>query len=362
MKQTRFHVMGLAHQAVTKRVTSCAYTAKVFNMCVMLKNAGHEVFLYHAGSIVQRDIATKTIQVVEDDTLVAKYGDKFFETFNQTWDQNDEAWVEFRRNTSLAIGKNLSDEGDIVLASFGLAQQSCCPSPSSALTIEMGIGYEGVFCSRKVWESYAWRHFVYGKYPHLMKQFDVVIPGYYNPNDFSYEEKKQDYFLYLGRVLPEKGVAEAAEAAKLAGVKLKLVGTGDPEWISKNCPDAEYVGIVDATKRRKFLSEARGLICFTQYVEPFGNVAVEAMASGTPVISSDWGAFTETVIHGRTGYRCSDIAQIVTAIGKVNNGEISPSECGIFARNFTNEMVWPRYEQYFEYQKRLFGLEFGYKL
>jgi len=356
----RFHVLALAHQPVTKKVPSCAYTAKVLNMCVMIKKAGHEVFLYHPSSIVLSGIADKLIKVVDDETMISRYGDRFFETFNQDWSMDDVAWMEFRRNASLSLAKNLTDKGDFVLASFGLAHKPCCPSSSSAMTVEMGIGYEGVFADRKVWESYAWRHYVYGKYPDLERDRDVVIPGYLDMNDFTFSSQKEDYFICLGRAIASKGIVEAAAAAKLAGVKLKIIGSGDEKWVKENCPDAEYVGMVDAAQRRKLLSGAKGLIAFTRYVEPFGNVAIEAMASGTPVISSDFGAFTETVIPGRTGFRCADIPQMVQAIQRISSGASMAQECRAFAENFSIEKVWPRYDEYFKYQHNIFSIEHGY--
>jgi glycosyltransferase involved in cell wall biosynthesis len=326
----------------------------------MLKSAGHEVYLYHAGSIVEPGIANSYIQVVSDDTMSTRYGNKFYETYNQGWKQDDMAWIEFRRGAGLAIAKRLSSNGDIVLASYGSAHQACCPSPSSALTVEMGVGYEGVFADRKVWESYAWRHYVYGRYPSLSKNLDTVIPGYFNPDDFAYQEEKDDYFLCLGRVTQEKGVIEACKAADIAGYRIKIAGPGDAAWIKEVCPNAEYEGQVSGAKRALLLARAKGLVCFTQYVEPFGNVAVEAMASGTPVISSDWGAFTETVIQGHTGFRCSDVPGLVTAIARVSGGEIESEDCRKFSQNFTLEAVWPRYDQYFKYQHHLFKHEQGY--
>ena len=64
-----------------------------------------------------------------------------------------------------------------------------------------------------------------------------------------------------------------------------------------------YVGQVSIEERCELMAKARAVICPTLYVEPFGGVAVEAMMCGTPVLSTDWGAFAETVIPGVSGYR-----------------------------------------------------------
>lgn len=365
MKRARFHVLGLAHQPVTRRVPSCAYTAKVFNMCRMLKRAGHEVLLYHAGSSVQRDLADEFIQVVSDETLASLYGDSYYETYNDTWKEDDAAWMEFRRNAGIRMSKRLSDQGDFVLASFGTSHEAACPPPATALTIEMGIGYEGVFAKCKVWESYAWRHYVYGKRPWVEKERDTVIPGYLEPNDFVYNGKKEGYLLCLGRVIHEKGVETAASAAHHLGVPLKVVGKGDPRYIqalTSTYPEVEYIEMVGIAQRAQLLAKASCLLAPTRFVEPFGNVAIEAMVSGTPVVASDWGAFTETVIPGETGFRCSDVPGMVSAIQRVLKGEISSEKCRAFALNFSLEETWKRYEAYFSYQHRVFSLEHGFKV
>src|SRR4051812_20184576 len=61
---------------------------------------------------------------------------------------------------------------------------------------------------------------------------------------------------------------------------------------------------------------ANARVCFapTIYIVPFGNVAIEAMSCGTPVVATDWGAFTETVIHGKTGFRCRTFKQFIEAV------------------------------------------------
>ena len=52
----------------------------------------------------------------------------------------------------------------------------------------------------------------------------------------------------------------------------------------------------------------------SHYVEPFGGINVEAQFMGVPVITSDWGAYPETVLHGKTGFRCRTMEQFVYAI------------------------------------------------
>src|SRR5690606_8993371 len=53
----------------------------------------------------------------------------------------------------------------------------------------------------------------------------------------------------------------------------------------------------------------------TRYIEPFGTVHIEAMAAGCPVVSTDWGVFTETVEHGVNGFRCRMFDEFVKTVG-----------------------------------------------
>lgn len=362
MRGTTFHILGLAHQCVTDKVPSCAYTAKVVNMCLMLRKAGHAVILYHAGSVFDANLADDYVEVVNDSTMEALYGDRFYETFNQVWKSEDAAWSEFRRRAAMEIGRRLTCQDDIVLASYGTCHERCCPSPASAMVVEMGVGYEGVFALRKVWESYAWQHYVYGaRGNRLNPQHDTVIPNFINSDDFRFKEEKDGTALFLGRVNLDKGILKAYEACQMAGYQLTIAGTGDKEWITANMPKANYVGMVGRQRRRQLLSNASVLLALTQYTEPFGGVAIEAAYSGTPVIASDWGAFTETILPGQTGYRVRDVYEAATALKQLKDdpSKIHPRECHEWGKRFTLENIWPRYDAYFEHQLDLHHKENG---
>jgi glycosyltransferase involved in cell wall biosynthesis len=85
----------------------------------------------------------------------------------------------------------------------------------------------------------------------------------------------------------------------------------------------------------------------TLYLEPFGGVAVEAMLCGTPVITTDWGAFTETVKHGVTGYRCHTLAEFCKAAEDVDT--LKPHMIANHAiSNYSMKAVAPKYTAYFE--------------
>jgi glycosyltransferase involved in cell wall biosynthesis len=85
-----------------------------------------------------------------------------------------------------------------------------------------------------------------------------------------------------------------------------IAGVGTPPTYG------EYLGPV-GLERAELYQNAKAVFVPTTYVEPYGTVNVEAQMCGTPVITTDWGAFTETVIDGVTGYRCRTFGEFVQA-------------------------------------------------
>jgi glycosyltransferase involved in cell wall biosynthesis len=137
-----------------------------------------------------------------------------------------------------------------------------------------------------------------------------------------------------------KGLAIVAELAKRQPVV--TAGQGD-----ERVAGATHAGVVVGAEKAELLARARAVLVPTVYIEPFGGVAVEAMLSGTPVITSPFGAFTETVEHGLTGYRCHTLADFLEAADTVD--ELDPKTIRDWAADrYATGVVAPRYDRWLQ--------------
>jgi glycosyltransferase involved in cell wall biosynthesis len=267
------------------------------------------------------------------------------------FDVNDAAYTSFIKNTIGEISTR-KQPNDFLLPFWGNPMKPICDAHSDLLVVEPGIGYAGGhFAPYKVFESYAVHSAYYGLESVRIcneKWYDVVIPNYFNVNDFTYSQEKEDYFLYIGRVYDGKGVDIAVQTTKEIGANLIVAGQGSLKEMGYNTTPSHVleVGYANIELRRKLMSEAKGTYVPSLYNEPFAGVQIESMLSGTPVISTDWGALAENNIHGVTGYRCRTFEQFCWAARNINN--IDPRDCRKWGENFTFNKIAPMYEEYFQ--------------
>ncbi|HEY4388618.1 MAG TPA: glycosyltransferase family 4 protein [Ktedonobacteraceae bacterium] len=140
----------------------------------------------------------------------------------------------------------------------------------------------------------------------------------------------EEFFVWLGRFVPEKGPHLAIEAARKAGVPLILAGTVDQhiqESVRYFAQEIEprvdgkqirYIGPVDMAQKIDLLSRARGLLNPIQWEEPFGMVMIEAMAAGCPVIAFSRGAAPEIVSHQTNGFLVEAVDEMVHSIACID--------------------------------------------
>jgi glycosyltransferase involved in cell wall biosynthesis len=137
---------------------------------------------------------------------------------------------------------------------------------------------------------------------------------------------KRQYFAFLGRIAPEKGVDRAISIARQCGVPLRIaakVDKVDREYFDETIrpllegSNTEYVGEITDTEKSAFLSGAIALLAPIDWPEPFGLVMIEAMACGTPVIAFNRGSVPEVVDDGLTGFIVEDEKSAIGAFDRL---------------------------------------------
>jgi glycosyltransferase involved in cell wall biosynthesis len=346
-----YHILGLPHTVTSKEFNACAYTAKVYKFAKMMTARGHTVIHYgHEESDLP---CTEHVTVLSSDDWKKTYGDHDWRKHFFKFDTNDAAYQTFYRNAIEEIGKR-KGKNHFLLPFWGAGHRAICDAHPDMIIVEPGIGYSsGHFARFKIFESFAIYHAYYGlESVGTCKQdfYDTVIQNYFDPEDFEYTpEKKEDYFLFLGRVYEGKGINICVQATEAIGAKLIIAGQNSlKEMGYAKTPDhVTEVGYADIETRKRLMSRAKGAFVASLYTEPFGGVQVECLFSGTPTITTNWGSFTENNIHGVTGYRCTTFEQFTWAAKNIGN--IKPEACRDFAlNNFSLDVVAQKYEEYFQ--------------
>jgi glycosyltransferase involved in cell wall biosynthesis len=165
---------------------------------------------------------------------------------------------------------------------------------------------------------------------------DRVVLNGIDPHDFIFSETKEDYLLFISAMhkAMEKGLDLALSLARSKGFRLIIAGTGinyeTIRQVSDLCAKvgAEYVGDVRGTRKAELIAGARALLFPSRLNEGCPLVILEAMMSGTPVISSRNGGTVEIVTE-ETGILCTRDGEWSAAIDRID--QISPARCRAIA-------------------------------
>jgi len=316
-----------------------------------------------------------------DDTILEKaYGIYDWRKNHFKHSCGDIAHVHFNQRAIEEVGKR-KQRGDFLLLFWGLGHREVGHAHRDLLVVEPGIGSHNTLVAPfAVFESYAVMHHVYAKYDIVPRFMDAVVPNYFDPNDFvdpkdlgtemavvSAGEQsltmkrilalKPGYAVMIARIIPTKGIQVAIEACMVSGTKLVIACQGLLQeavipglMIHVNEPEVPtgitMIGYIEPHERRILLANAKCLLAPTLYAEPFCGVNVEAQLSGKPVVSTDWGVFPETVIHGITGWRCRTLDHFAWALKNLDSFDASRIRAHAIA-NWSYTKVATMYEEYF---------------
>ena len=143
-------------------------------------------------------------------------------------------------------------------------------------------------------------------YPFIKKP--TIIGNGFKLDNYTFQDSLKGPLGWVGRVAPEKGLEDAVYVAHELGEKLKVWGLKEDEIyaskIEQSYPKGtiDWMGFVSTNELQKELGKCRVLLNTPKWNEAYGNVVVEALACGVPVIAYKRGGPSEIIHHGQTGY------------------------------------------------------------
>jgi glycosyltransferase involved in cell wall biosynthesis len=170
-------------------------------------------------------------------------------------------------------------------------------------------------------------------------------------SQFKFKKQPKDYFGWIGRISPQKGLENAIKIAKKANLKLLIAGPIQPMYLDyfkkKIKPNLsskiKYLGELSQGQLSSFYGGAKAILYPIEWQEPFGLIVIEAMACGTPVIAFDKGAMRE-IINRKTGFVVKNISEAIGAIKEIQ--KIKRKDCRIWVeKNFSYQKMVENYEK-----------------
>lgn len=179
------------------------------------------------------------------------------------------------------------------------------------------------------------------------------IQNGFDLSQYEFCAEPHDYLAWVGRIAPEKGLEDAVAAVTQVGLPLKIWGVIQDvaywEQIQAQFPQApiDYAGFLPTEQLQQALGKARALLMTPKWIEAFGNVAIEALACGVPVVAYERGGPAEIVQHGETGWLVEpdSVSGLVEALRQVD--QISRDRCRTHAETtYSLEALADRVEKW----------------
>lgn len=314
------HLQGLFHTIPSDAYSHCAFTGKVLRFSKMMKLFGWHIIEYANGE--SESDADEKVQILSEEelrSLTTRKEDTDFVGNDAVI--GSPCWIEFNKRIIIEMAKRVK-KGDLILHPFGKVHSVLKDIFPDCSHIETGIGYNETWLDFRIFESSAWMHWHLGKENNAHgKNYNWVVPNYYDLDDWDICLNPEDYVVFLGRITELKGMPTLIEIANhMPEQKFIICGQGEANsWLQKvKHGNVKYMPPISGRTRSELLGKAKCAIMPTVFIEPFAGAGVEAQLCGTPLVAINYGAFMETIIQGVTGFRCNTLGDWISAIRKVH--------------------------------------------
>ncbi|MBD1932134.1 MULTISPECIES: glycosyltransferase family 4 protein [Cyanophyceae] len=227
----------------------------------------------------------------------------------------------------------------------------------------------GIFTpdNEKIFRQFRWQPYISiseaQREPKLGLNYIHTVYNGIDPDVYYFQEKPSQptYLAFVGRLSPEKGPEGAIKIARAIGLPLKMAGkidVVDREYYKEilepliDGEQIQYLGEVSHEEKVQLLGGATVTLFPITWREPFGLVMIESMATGTPVIGIAMGSVPEVIAHGKTGFVCHSIEDMISAIPEAMKLNRQTCRDYVLSRFSVQKMV-DEYEK--TYQMALLG-------
>lgn len=189
----------------------------------------------------------------------------------------------------------------------------------------------------------------------------AVVHNGLNLEGAPFGERPSDALCFVGRIATEKGVLDAIDIAKRTGRVLRIAAKAghmpyEVEYqnevflpaVAAAGSAVEFLGELSLADRDRLFASSYAALMPGQWPEPFGLVAIEALACGTPVVARRVGALPEIVRHGVDGFLGEDVEDMAAAVDRVASLDRAAIRTSVLDR-FSGTRMTDGYEQVYRH-------------